>query len=119
MGISGIAVDGEGYVYLYSSNSVCVLNPDFTKAFDCAVDTYIRALSVSQSGEVYITTYGAAHPIDKSAGNIGSQFEFPSGAEVENFIYFGGGGYDCFFKNSDGLCGFNFSDGEAEMIMDW
>ncbi len=116
-GITGIASDKDGYIYLTEEFGVCVLNPDLTKSFDCVTSSYIRSIGKSSSGEVYVSIYGALQKVDKTTQNFGDMISLPEDTDAES-IYFGEG-YDCYFTDSKGLYGYNFNSDSADLVMDW
>ncbi len=116
-GIMGIAQDKDGCIYIANEHSICVLNPDLTKIFDCTTTDYIRYLSTAPTGEVYVSCFGAAYPVDKTTQTFGSSIPIPDRYDAEYFYF--GEGYDCYFTTTDGLYGYNFDSGKPEMIMNW
>ncbi len=115
--IRSIAADEDGYIYLSNDNSVCVLNPDFTKAFDCTTTSTIRTLSAAPDGEIYAACYGSAYPIDREKQGFGESVKFPENVSVDRTCF--GEGYDCYFTNDKGLYGYNFEAESADMVVNW
>ncbi len=115
--VTGIARDKDGCIYLKNNNSVCVLNPDLTKMFDCTTDDFIRSMAAAPSGEVYVTGFGVAYPVDKTGKAFGSPIQLPEDTDAEYFYF--GEGYDCYFTDRTGLYGYNFNSNKADIIINW
>lgn len=115
--ITSVAADADGYIYMTDGNSLCVIAPDLTKAFDYIFRDYVNSLSVSAEGKVYATGTKAVYPIDRDSCGLGNPIAMPEDVSVED-CYFGSG-YDIYYNNSEGLYGYNFGDEEGECVISW
>lgn len=123
--------DPEGYFYLNAQDSILVLNPDGTKAFECTPTlNYIASMGVGKDGTVYCagsdTTGSGTNsycliPLDKTAKAAGTAIPLPKNVNPSNILYGGDESvaYDLYYSNNDGIFGFTFGTEEGELIVSW
>lgn len=115
--ITSVAADVDGYIYMTDGNSLCVIAPDLTKAFDYIFRDYVNSLSVSAEGKVYAAGTKAVYPIDRDSCGLGNPIAMPEDSSVEDRYF--GPGYDIYYNNSEGLYGYNFGDEAGECVISW
>ncbi len=114
--INGMAVDGDGYVYLSSDMETVVLNDSFQKSFSVMASGWINNLATASDGAVYASGYfgesgeGCA-PIDKGAKAFGKALELPS--NINSYDCYFADGYDIYYSTDEGLFGYNFPAEES------
>jgi len=127
--INGMALDGEGNIYLNADREILVIDDSFKKQFTLSVQTYIERMVTSADGKVYISSYmdGGQQfmPIDTAKKDFGDPIDIPD--ELKASEYFFGGGHDIYFLDRDrtALYGYDIPETEtvetaqAELIMDF
>ncbi len=115
--LTSFVADADGYIYMTDGNSLCVMAPDLTKAFDYVFRDSVSSLAVSADGKVFAVGTDAVYTIDRDLCAPGNPLEIPEELSIEN-CYFGPG-YDIYYENNEGLYGYNFGSESGECVISW
>ena len=117
-----IAVDGDGDFILASEREIVVTDSAFRKQFSAVVPEEISTLTASANGDVYVTVKSLSgkpvlRKIDRETGEPGALIQPPENIRVKKFLF--GEGYDVFLSAEDGVYGWNFTEKEAVLLLDY
>lgn len=121
--VQNFCMDGQGNLYLNNGDSgILVVDQNLNKVCNISMENWIRSMTASKEGDVYITTYGEngleLRKVDLTTKKLGEPVEGFNGG-YGNLEFMPGATKSFLVDNSNQVSVFDLSTGTEEVLFKW
>lgn len=119
--VNGLAVDGEGNIYITSEYNLFVLNKEGEELFRINGENYLENLLLLSDGSVGVSYYGEngyqLNKVDLASKALGEAMSMP--ANAYNLYTGGNGEYDFYYTNGSNFFGYKADSDTSTKLLNW